>query len=201
MSTRPGKRPDFDGRVRVPSVDGFPAPSSLVEAFHGDQDSAADAIVLRGYAGPSTIVERILEFLNIAERNGLPPAEIQGIRKEIRALAKRAAEHNPLRIYLTPRLDRYVDFHPSSLVGYRYEPKAERQDAVTVWLKAYDARDLPIPYRVVQETRIGPSFAAYLGGELVDDYLEQSGPTNTAWGEQAGWAQGKRAGTTIVCGE
>ena len=81
-----------------------------------------------------------------------------------------------------------MDFHRSCLIGWRFEAQAERQDAITVWLRASDKRTklIPIAYRVVQETRIGPSYSAYLGGDLVDDYLGQPGSQGTAWGNQAG---------------
>jgi hypothetical protein len=96
-----------------------------------------------------------------------------------------AAPHVALRLYLTPSLDRYVDFHRSSLLAYRREPRPERRDTFTVWLRVFETgSQMPIPYRVVQETVIGPSFATYLGGELIDDYLEQPG-SSSAWGDQA----------------
>ena len=183
MSTDPGSR-KYWGRVRRPPRDGYPRRSSLVEAFGQDIDGAADAVVLQGYSGRSTIVERALEFLDIAEWNGEPLADINGYRVQVQALAEPAAE-NILRVYLTPLLDRYVDFHRSCLIGWRHEAKAERQDAITVWLRAYDDGRRPIPYRVVQETRIGPSFSAYLGGDVVDDYLGQPGSRTAAWDNQA----------------
>jgi hypothetical protein len=179
---------------------GLQGQSNLVTAFSGDIGSAADAVVLRGYLGRSTIVERILEFLDIALRTGSPKAEIEAVRTGVIALAKEAEEHYPRRVYLTPRLDRYVDFHPSCCVCAEPETQPGREDAVTVWLRPLDDHRIPIPYRLVQETKIGPSYAAYLGGQLVDDYLEQSGPTNTAWGEQAGWGVAKKR-TTLTCGE
>jgi hypothetical protein len=160
-------------------------------------DGAGDAIVLRGYSGGSTIIERAVELLEIARRNGDPEEEIDRIKEQVQNLAP-AAEHI-LRIYLTPRLDCYVDFHRTCLVGWRYEAKAERQDAITVWLRAYDDGLVPIPYRVVQETRIGPSFDAYLGGDLIDDYLGQAGSVSTAWGDQSA-AFGRKPGTGTVCG-
>ena len=65
-------------------------------------------------------------------------------------------------------------------------PRPERQDTFTVWLRVFErAAQVPIPYRVVQETRIGPSFAAYLGGDLIDDYLGQPGSASSAWGDQS----------------
>lgn len=195
MSTNDPGNPKWWGRVRQET----PPPSTLVGAFGEKIDGAADAIVLQGYSGRSTIVERAREFLDIAERNGEKKADIDKYRANLKDLAEPASE-NILRIYLTPRLDRYVDFHRSCLIGWRYEAKAERQDAITVWLKASDDTLAPIPYRVVQETRIGPSFSAYLGGDLVDDYLGQPGLQGAAWDNQAGpYAGGKY--TTPRCGE
>ena len=81
----------------------------------------------------------------------------------------------PWRLYLTPRLDRYVDFHRSSLIAWRQEPKAERQDACTVWLRVVrEGRAGSDPLPAGQETILVPSFATWIGGELVDDYLDQS---------------------------
>jgi hypothetical protein len=38
---------------------------------------------------------------------------------------------------------------------------------------------------VVQETVLGPSFAQWVGGDLIDDYLGQPGSGSTAWGDQS----------------
>jgi hypothetical protein len=105
----------------------------------------------------------------------------------------------PWRLYLTPRLDTYVDFHRSDLIAYRREPKAERQDACTIWLRIFQGggRD-PIPYRVVHETVLGPSFATWLGGDMVDDYFG-SGSSGGAWGDQSAFGGGKPS-TGIHCG-
>ena len=195
MSTNPGDS-DYWGRVRRPA-EGLPPPSTLVGAFGKNVDGAADAIVLRGYSGGSTIIERALELLEIARRNGDDETEIDKIKSQVKTLEP--AAKNILRIYLTPRLDCYVDFHNTCLIGWRYEAKAERQDVITVWLRAYDNARVPIPYRVVQETRIGPSFDAYLGGDLIDDYLGQPGSVSTAWGDQSS-VFGGRPGTGVRCG-
>ncbi len=197
MSTNYPDEEGWWGRVRLVAKDPLPS-STLVDAFGDDVEGAADAIVLRGYAGQSTIVERALEFIAIAKKNG-DTASVKGLAKKVRALKDPAGDVR--RIYLTPRLDRYVDFHRSCLIGWRYELKAERQDTITVWLKAVDKLGVPIPYRVVQETRIGPSFSTYLGGALVDDYLGQPGSQSSAWGTQAGLYGGGGKRTTPLCGD
>jgi len=110
-----------------------------------------------------------------------------------------ARKHVPWRIYLTPQLDTYVDFHFNDMIAYRREPRAERRDTYTVWLRAL-SRGQPIPYRVVQETTIGLTFNAYLGGDLVDDYLGQPGSVSTAWGEQSSALGGGRWPTGAKCG-
>lgn len=105
----------------------------------------------------------------------------------------------PWRLYLTPRLDRYVDFHRSSLLAYRREAKSERQDACTVWLRIFqEGRRDPIPYRIVHETTLGPSFATWLGGQTVDDYAEDSS-SGSAWGGPSGVYGGFRQGTGKAC--
>ena len=162
-------------------------------------NGAADAIVLQGYAGRSTIVERALEFLDDCEEERRA-RQRQTAGKKVRTLKGPAGDIR--RIFLTARLDRYVDFHKSCLIGWRYEAKADRQDAITVWLRAVDkSAGVPIAYRVVQETRIGPSSSAYLGGALVDDYLGQPDSQSSAWGTQAGLYGGGGKRTTPLCGD
>jgi hypothetical protein len=197
----PGEQ-NYWGRVRRPAQDGYPGRSSLVKAFGDNVEAATDAIVLQGYAGRSTIVERAREFLDVAKRNQENAEAIEAVKGKLDALIGPAADI--LRIYLTPRLDRYVDFHKSCLIGWRFEAKAERQDAITVWLRSVDKTEpnpAPIAYRVVQETRIGPSSSAYLGGALLDDYLNQSGTQSSAWGTQSGLYGGGGKKTTPTCGD
>jgi hypothetical protein len=191
----------YPWRLRYPKIkeDGYPPSSGLVNAFQDVPDGAADAIVLRGYAGRSTIVERAREFLDIARRNGDKQADIDKVNKLLDPLEGPAGEI--LRIYLSPRLDRYVDFHRSCLITWRYEAKAERQDTITVWLRPSDPQGIPIPYRVVHESRTGPSFAAYLGGALLDDYLGQPDSQSSAWGTQAGLYGGGGKYTTARCAD
>jgi hypothetical protein len=57
----------------------------------------------------------------------------------------------------------------------------------------------PIPYKVIQETNIVPTFGGYLGGDLIDDYLGGSGSASGAWGDQALFGGGRPA-TGIYCG-
>ena len=156
-------------------------------------------IVVRGYAGRSTIVQRALEFLDIAEDNDEPLNEVRRYRQQVRDLED-AATQGIFRIYLTPRLDRYLDFHRSCLVGWRLEANTQRQDVVTVWLRAYDKRKrLPIRYRVVDEAIIGPSSAVYLGGELLDDLLSQPAEQSSAWGSVTGSTLGNKRFTAPFC--
>jgi hypothetical protein len=128
-------------------------------------------------------------------------AELDQLIQALQANTDVATRHAPWRLYLTPSLDRYVDFHLSSLLAYRREPSAERQDMVTVWLRLFETGGrVPVPYRVVEVTNIGPSFAAYLGGDLIDDYLGQSGSGSSAWGDQSAVYGGGRPKTGVYCG-
>ena len=105
--------------------------------------------------------------------------------KSLRGLQPIARPHIPWRLYLTPRLDTYVDFHRSSLLAYRREAKSDRQDACTVWLRVFEqGAQVPIPYRLVTETTLVPSFATWINGQLVDDYGGESA-SGGAWGDQA----------------
>ena len=107
----------------------------------------------------------------LALHRGQDLAVIEFLISSLNRIEGIAQPHIPWRLYLTPRLDRYVDFHRSSLLAYRRESRAERQDACTVWLRMFEEGGrLPIPYRVVHETTLGPSFATWLGGQVVDDY-------------------------------
>jgi hypothetical protein len=128
-------------------------------------------------------------------------AEIASIEHLIDALDQvtpTAEPHVPWRIYLTPALNRYVDFHLFSLLAWRQEPKTERKDTFTVWLRAFSTRGQPLPYRVIEETQVGPTFSTYLGGDLVDDFLGDSGTSGGAWG--GGMYGGGRPGTGYRCG-
>jgi hypothetical protein len=145
---------------------------------------------------------------------GAESGAIAEIIAAVKELEPKAREHIPWRLYLTPRLDTYVDFHRSSLLAYRRDARTERQDACTVWLRVFDPdTTLPIAYRVVRESMLGPSFAQWLDGAVVDDYVEQGGAVGTAWGDQSavfgrkvgtgtGCAVfGRKSGTGTVCGE
>jgi hypothetical protein len=112
-------------------------------------------------------------------------AVIELLIKALKGVTAIARPHIPWRLYLTPRLDRYVDFHRSSLLAYRREAKADRQDACTVWLRVFEmGAQIPIPYRLVQETTLVPSFATWINGQFVDDYGDESA-FGAAWGDQA----------------
>ena len=279
------------GRVRAVRPGDDPPISTLVQAFEGQDVSAADSIVLRGYLGRSDIIERALEYLKRAKRiaettireaavagltrglergqaqwvtaktilddelkaegvadvkddaraagmldaeadrliaflDGAPAAtadeiatwltdnlgwaEVKGRELSERLVRERDARaavmdiakienliqglkgvrgpahpHIPWRLYLTPRLDRYVDFHRSSLIAWRQEPKTERRDACTVWLRVFEkGAQVPIPYRLVQETTLVPSFATWINGQFVDDYADESA-SGGAWADQS----------------
>jgi hypothetical protein len=126
--------------------------------------------------------------------------EITHLIQTLKGVKKDAVEHVPLRLYLTPSLDRFVDFHRSSVLAVRREPRTERRDTFTVWLRIFEeGSTVPVPYRVVHETILGPSFAGYLGGDLIDDYLGQPGSGSTAWGDQSSpFGGGGKTGRT--CG-
>jgi hypothetical protein len=221
---------DFPGHVEIPNPEDPPPLSSLVEAFENRADRASDAIVLRGYLGRSTLLYRVVQYLERAgaaeapdaDREDLAPAEVRRRLREalpaddnaplpeididlligvVNLLGDVGERHIPWRLYLTPQLDTYVDFHFNSMLAYRQEPKAERHDACTVWLRLFEPGDPnPIPYRVVHETLLGPSFAQWVGGELVDDHLAQAGSVSTAWGDQSSLFGGGRPGTGARCG-
>jgi hypothetical protein len=123
------------------------------------------------------------------------------LKDQLKAVEERALPHVPLRLFLTPSLDRYVDFHSSSVLAVRREPRPERTDTFTVWLRVFQqGTQVPIPYRVIHETVLGPSFAAYLGGDLIDEYLGQPDTVTTAWGDQSSLFGGGRPGTGKQCG-
>jgi hypothetical protein len=124
---------------------------------------------------------------------------IQGLIAALDKVSATAQPHVPWRIYLTPTLNRYVDFHLSSMLAWRQEPRVDRKDTFTVWLRAFATDGKPLPYRIVEETIIGPSYSTYLGGDLVDDFLDQSRSSSSAWGDQSGVYGGGRPGTGKTC--
>ena len=186
----------YSGRVRSGKDDPLPV-SSLPDTFGELIGRAAEAVVLRGYAGKTTNVDRALEFMEIAERNGQDVAE-----KDEQAVKKlRKLEEDSLaRLYLTPRLDRYVDFHRSCVLAWRHEANSARQDMITVWLRRYDDGNVAITYRAIEEAVIGAAPAAYLGGELLDDALSQPTSQSSAWGSGAGATVGNKYWTAPACG-
>ncbi len=199
-----------------------PAPrSSLVRAFEDADERPADAIVLRGYLGRSDFFKRTRDYLERAKNIEIAKArdtqadrnleicddepqtarigDVQSLIDHLDEVRGLADPHVPLRLYLTPSLDSYVDFHRSCVLALRREPRPERRDTFTVWLRVFDlGSQMPVPYRVVQETNIGPSFAAYLGGDLIDDYLGASGSSSSAWGDQS-TVFGRKPGTGVQC--
>lgn len=210
----PGEYPDKryrPGEVKI-LQDGDPVPSSsLAEAFHNAApgEGPADALVLRGYLGRSDILDRIEDYLQRVkaipgESGEATDTMIQLVIDRVNAIKPGVESLIPLRLYLTPNLDRYVDFHRSSVLAVRREPRKEREDTFTVWLRIFQNDDkgriTPIPYRVIHETNIGPSFAGYLGGDLVDDYLGGAGSSGGAWGDQTGVLGGGKPRTGVFCG-
>jgi hypothetical protein len=216
---------NYPGRVERPNPDEPPRISSLVRIFDGQADRASDAIVLRGYLGRSNLLERARAYLERAKPHGsfkVNPADLEKLKTAVRDLpdggelelnslieiikivGDLAKSQIPWRLYLSPGLDSFVDFHFSDMLAYRHEPKTEHRDASTVWLRLYadpssGAGQVPIPYRVVHESMLGPSFAQWVGGELIDDYLGQPGSVSTAWGDQSS-VFGGRPGTGVKCG-
>jgi hypothetical protein len=218
-----------------------PPISTLVAAFEGQDVSAADVIVLRGYLGRSDIITRAADYLGRAKRDriaeiqrealskglasyrakefagfieedaAIPVVEQKGVDlgldapnaaelartpaavdvrgidvllTKLEGVRREVKRHLPWRLYLTPRLDRYVDFHRSSLLAWRKEAKSDRQDACTVWLRVFEqGGQVPIPYRLVNETALVPSFATWINGQLVDDYVDDG--SSGAWGDQS----------------
>ena len=104
------------------------------------------------------------------------------------------------RLYLTPRLDRYVDFHRTCVLAWRHEANSARQDMVTVWLRRTTTGTRPITYRAIEEAVIGAAPAAYLGGELLDDALSQPTSAELGGGSGAGATVGNKYWTGAACG-
>ena len=94
-----------------------------------------------------------------------------------------------------------MDFYWKRLLAWRPETKEERRGAYTVWLRSRDENDVPLPYRVVQFTDIGPSYGRYLSGDLIDDYLAQPGSFEPVWQEQDFGPMTTGRPTYTRCGE
>lgn len=142
-----------------------------------------DAIVLRGYL----VEQPIPRILNETAREGQQPGPRLFATKgqnpgnlnpdpDIPALVAAAlAADNRLRLYLSPRFDRYVDFAEADKIT-ETSPTPD-DNSVIVWLKPNRE------YWITTETRLDPS-AGFLRGELLQDYLGQS-DWNVAWDEQS----------------
>jgi hypothetical protein len=169
--TDPKHKPDLSTTVTVLGAGGIPA----------------DAIALRGYLGRSDIVDRLLSLLKPA----LSAADYSVISNVI-SPGSTLRDVIPWRIYLSPMLDRYVDFKWEDVLGWQKETEPDRDDAVTVWLRS------SVRYMVVE---IAPVVAAtgYVRGDLIEDYMKRSESQNVVWSEQEyGPAAGKRTFTTCV---
>jgi len=155
----------------------------------------SDAIVIRGYLGQSDLLQRTLALLTklrkapvvIKVKDGAVPT-----KKEVKAVAATFAKlfkglHRldvPWRIYLSPRLDSYVEFRWADVVAYQREDEADRDSAYTVWLRQ---RPDTNPYRVVT-TRPLSSATGYVRGALVEDYMQREqagGSSGSVWDEQS----------------
>ena len=184
---------DLDSYVRMAGPDDRPPSSSLVQAFDGPDRWASDAIVLRGYLGRSDIVDQLKEFLHEAGFDKLRDEVDRRFPEDVRE------PFLPWRIYLSPRLDRYVDFYWKDVLAWRPEGKEDRKDAYTIWLRNRREDMLPIVYQVVQKAELGGSYAGYLGGELIDDWLSQPDSQTVAWDDQTiGYIGRRRTGTTCT---
>lgn len=173
---------DLSGDVRCVNSEGYEQPpppptSTLVRAFEDRDRHAGDAIVLRGYLGRSDVLDEAIAFLE--ENKQANPAE------QARTTRSKCEKLIPWRIYLTARLDRYVDFAWEDVLAWRPEGKDGR-DAYTVWLRRRTKDDdKPIRYVVVQKSNLGAGDFDYLGGELIDDYVGQPGSMSPVWDEQS----------------
>jgi hypothetical protein len=172
-----------------------PSSSSLVVAFEPHERRASDALVLRGYLGRSDVFAKVLTFVEEELR------DTPGLRSKLEALVprKKLEAALPWRIYLSPRLDSYVDFFWRQVLAWRPERQSDRRDdGYTVWLRIRDENEVPYVYRVYETAVLG-SPGAYVGGALVEDYMSRPDSANVVWAEQEyGSLMGKPSLRTCV---
>jgi hypothetical protein len=169
-----------------------PNPSGIVNVLGAAAQIPSDAIVIRGYLGRSNLLEQALSLL---QRLAQPPTTAQGTPTPVLAAADIAAvtpvfqavqnapttSALPWRIYLSPKLDCYVEFDwVPDLIAYKREWQADREDAYTVWLQRRP--DSEPPYRVVDIQPLTPA-SGYVRGDLIEDYMTRAG-TRGVWNEQ-----------------
>jgi len=207
--------------LTVESPDNLP-PSSPLANF---VTAPSDAIVVRGYLGRPDLgsaVELLKNalsdsaWLHTKVVNNLKGA-VAGVELTPKTLSdaleklappkdgklvqdiKKLPDTVPWRVYLSPGLDRYIEFDYKNCLGWRhYDPDVDG-DAYLVWLRGRDENGQPIQYYVVDQSPL-KSGTAYVTGALFDDYLSGPQSRNNAWNEQqyGGGLTGKSSHTTCT---
>jgi hypothetical protein len=194
------------GAILRPEAGATPPPAStLVDALKDDERKPGETIVIRGYLGPSDVFDRAVAYVRKLGTD-------DGINRNIKELAEKIdvvvadaesrrqlRERASLRIYLSPNLDRYVEFNwHEDVLAYRLEAHLDRGDAYTVWLRTRGPNNAPKQYEIVQTTPLVPPATGYIGGSLIDDYLLQSDSESVVWDGQYGPITGRHTGRYCV---
>ena len=176
--------------------------SDLVTALQ-DSDNIVqlDVLVVRGYLGRSDLGDQTVALASKAL--GAYPADVAAITAALGRDELKAAL--PWRLYLSPRLDCYVEFESADVLAWRLEDQeANREDAYTVWLRTRKAlpgdpaSTVPVAYSVV-ETAPLQSATGYVRGGLIEDYMTRPESRNVVWDEQEyGPTTGKSSYRTCV---
>jgi hypothetical protein len=203
MADQQGDRPAEPGEIVQPELTP-PRPSALVRALGEAPRKPGDAIAIRGYLGPSDVFDRAVTYVGkLVDAENIPP-EVKELAAEIQKQLttdniEKLRERASWRIYLSPNLDRYVEFNwQEDVVAYRPEADLGRGDAYTVWLRARGKDGAPMHYVVVQRTPLVPPATGYIGGTLIDDYLLQSDSESVVWDGQYGPITGRPTGRYCV---
>lgn len=155
-----------------------------IRAAIGDTPMPPDAIVVRGYLGSPTDVLRQANRILAAYQ----------IDNQIDVAAHEAANHQaagppadaPWRIYLSARLDRWVEIDNWEECVLRVDPdnNTDRRDSWIVWLRRHALQDeAPIRYRIVTIGRLGDD-DDFVSGRLIEDYMTREASNNVVWDEQ-----------------
>ena len=172
-----------------------PPLNPLVTSLTGGGGEPVEAVVLQGYLSTPEIL-KILEDVAAEAKGSID----DGCVKQVLALVRARFGPDPSRIYLSAKMDRWVDFDWEKDVIHVVPPDGrnlQTEDfSTTVWLKIPRDRDPKLQYKLVTSVALTPE-DGFVRGKLVEDFMSDSG-ARVAWDEQ-GYAPVTAARSKMYC--